>query len=270
MSSMNIWQELAKLHENNQPGALCILISAEGSTPRHTASKMIVYADGRLSGSIGGGELESRVIAEALASLGDGQPRLLDYTMSDPQRGDPGLCGGRVEIYVEPILPKATLVVVGAGHVGRAVAHLAKWLGFYVVVSDDRPELCIPESIPDADEFIPGPMAELPAHLTVTPDTCFVLTTRSVDVDVPGLPALLASPAGYIGVIGSRRRWQTTTQQLLETGATSDALARVHSPMGLSISAETPQEIAISILAEIIQIHRAKEAGLKNVSGSIT
>lgn len=266
---MNIWQELAQLNETNQPGALCIIIRAEGSTPRHTGSKMIVFSDGRVSGSIGGGELESRVIAEALASLSDGQPRRLDYTMSDPQRGDPGVCGGRVEIYVEPIFPKATLVVVGAGHVGQAVAHLAKWLGFYVVVSDDRPELCTPETIPDADQFILGPLAELTGHLTVTPDTCFVLTTRSVDVDVPGLPALLATPAGYIGVIGSRRRWQTTTQQLLEVGVSSDDIARVHSPMGLAISAETPEEIAISILAQIIQIRRTKEPGLKNVSGSI-
>lgn len=137
----NIWQELSQLYETHQPGALCTIIRAEGSTPRHTGSKMIVYADGHISGSIGGGELESRVISEAQASLRDGKPRRLDYAMSDPQRGDPGVCGGRVEIFVEPISPQATLVVVGAGHVGRAVAHLAKWLGYYVVVSDDRPEL---------------------------------------------------------------------------------------------------------------------------------
>ena len=93
------------------------------------------------------------------------RPRALEYQMSDPARGDPGVCGGQLEVFVEPIQPRPTLVVIGAGHVGKAVAHLAHWLGFWVVVSDDRPEFCTPETTPEADEYLPVPMGELPKHL---------------------------------------------------------------------------------------------------------
>jgi len=132
------------------------------------------------------------------------------------------------------------------------VAHLGKWLGFRVAVSDDRPEFCTPEANPDADEFYPCPLAELPLHLNITPQTYLVLTTRGSQVDVAGLPALLETPAAYIGVIGSRRRWAETQRQIRQAGIPAEKLARVRSPIGLELNAETPQEIAVSILAEII------------------
>ena len=134
----------------NEAGALCMVVRSKGSTPRHTGSKMLVYPDGSIVGTVGGGELENRVIAEARQAILDGQSRLLEYDLSDPARGDPGVCGGQVEVFVEPVLPKPTLIVIGAGHVGRAVVHLAKWLGFRVVVNDDRAEFCTPEATPEA------------------------------------------------------------------------------------------------------------------------
>jgi xanthine dehydrogenase accessory factor len=251
-----IFQALADLEKLNEPAAYCVIVRASGSTPRHVGSKMVVYADGHIIGTIGGGEVEQRVVKEALQAINDGKPRMLEYNMSDPTRGDPGVCGGQLEIFVEPIIPKPLLLVVGAGHVGKAVAWLAKWLGFQVAVSDDRPEFCSPETLPGADEYYPVPLAELPEHLKITPWTYIVLTTRGVDIDVPGLPLLLDSPAAYIGIIGSRRRWATTCDQLRQAGISQEKLDRVHSPIGLKIDAETPEEIAVSILAEIIQIHR--------------
>lgn len=253
---MSIWRAVAELEENHEPGVLCTIIHSQGSTPRHAGSKMLVHADGSITGSIGGGELESRVIKAALDSIHDGQPRRLDFSMNDPGQGDPGVCGGQVEIYMEPIEPKPTLVVVGAGHVGRAVAHLAHWLDFRVVVSDDRPEFCDQEVIPEADEFFPGPFEELSDQLKITPWTYIVLTTRSVDIDVPGLPKILDSTAAYIGVIGSKRRWETTRSQLEDAGVSQEKMDRVQSPMGIKIHAETPEEIAISIMAEIIRLRR--------------
>lgn len=249
-----IYQALAKLEADKETAALCTVVSSRGSTPRHVASKMLVYPDGRIIGTIGGGEMESRVAAEALQAINDGKPRLLEYNMTDLERGDPGVCGGQLKIFVEPIQPKLTLVVIGSGHVGKAVAHLAHWLGYHVVVSDDRPEFCTPEAVPDADEYIPVPMAQLSQHLEITPWTYLVLTTRGVTVDVPGLPSLLDTSAGYIGVIGSKRRWATTQQQLLEAGVPEGKLARVRSPIGLKLNAETPEEIAVSVLAEIIML----------------
>lgn len=251
---MTIFQALVEIEKNNGTGALCTIIKSKGSTPRHVTSKMLVYPDGHIIGTVGGGEVENRVIKEAIKAIDDKTPRLLAYNMADPERGDPGVCGGQVEIYVEPIIPKPVLVVVGVGHVGKAVAHLAKWLGFIVAVTDDRPDFCNPRAVPEADEFYPLPLQELTSHLKITPWTYIVLTTRGMDVDVYGLPSLLDSNAGYIGVIGSKRRWATTTKKLLEDGVSSTLLEKVHSPIGLEIHAETPEEIAVSIMAEIIKL----------------
>lgn len=254
----SIYQALADLESQNKSGVLCTIVHSQGSTPRHVGSKMLVYGDGRTLGSVGGGELESRVVAEARQVLLDFTPRLLTYNMSAPERGDPGVCGGQVEVFLEPIHPQPLLVVLGAGHVGRAVVHLASWLGFKVAVSDDRPEFANPEALPGADLYFPVPMAELTDHLEITPWTYLILTTRGVDIDVPGLPGLLDSPAAFIGVIGSKRRWATTRQQLLEAGVPPEKLDRVRSPVGIELNAETPEEIAVSILAEIIKLRRSQ------------
>ncbi len=252
----NLYKLIATALERGESLALCTVTEAHGSTPRHAGSKMLVYEDGSLVGSIGGGELEHRVLGEALEALRTGQPIKLNYSMTDPARGDPGVCGGQVEIYVEPIFPREKIVVIGGGHVGKAVVHLAKWLGYTVAVSDDRPEFCTPEMNPGADEFYPLPMDELPRHLNLNRSTALILTTRGSDVDVDGLPPLLESKAGYIGVIGSKRRWATTVAGLKAKGVSEAAIARVHAPIGLELNAETPEEIAVSILAEIIMLKR--------------
>ena len=257
-----IFQALAEVEISNESAALCIVTKSEGSTPRHMGSKMLVYPDGHFIGTVGGGDLEHRVIEEARAALVDGESRLLHYNMSDPSRGDPGVCGGQVEVFVEPILPPAALVVIGGGHVGKAVAHLAKWLGFRVAVSDDRPEFCNPDIVPEADSFYVCPMAELPRQLKIDRRTFLILTTRGSSVDVEGLPALLDTKAGYIGVIGSKRRWATTVKDLNSRGVPPEKIAFVHSPIGLELQAETPQEIAVSILAEILMV-RTKASGQK-------
>jgi xanthine dehydrogenase accessory factor len=250
----SIYQALSELEKNNEPAALCTVINSEGSTPRHVGSKMLVYADGNFIGTVGGGELESRVIKAALESLKSGDAQTLSYTMADPSRGDPGVCGGTVEVFVEPILPPATVVVIGGGHVGKAVVHLAKWLGFRVAVSDDREAFCTPESVPGADAYYPVEMEKLASQIKVTRQTYLVVTSRGSNIDAKGLPSLLESDAAYIGVIGSKRRWLTTVKALKEQGVSGKLIAKVHSPMGLELNAETPEEIAVSIMAEILML----------------
>jgi xanthine dehydrogenase accessory factor len=252
--TVEIYQALAEIEKNNEIAALCTVVKSIGSTPRHVGSKMLVYPDKKFVGTVGGGDLENRVLNEALLALEDGQTRLLSYTMADPSRGDPGVCGGTVEVFVEPILPPALVVVIGAGHVGKAVVHLAKWLGFRVAVSDDRPEFCNPKATPGADVYYPIAMGELPEHLKVNKRTYIVITSRGSSVDVQGLPGLLEADAAYIGVIGSKRRWLTTVKALRAKGVSEDKIARVHSPMGLELNAETPEEIAVSIMAEILML----------------
>lgn len=257
MTDVSIIRTLAELEANGQAGVLCTIIETRGSTPRHQGSKMLVFADGSFIGTVGGGEVENRVHREAMQALRDGKSRVLRYNMVDPQKGDPGVCGGTLEVYVEPYLPQPLLVVIGGGHVGKAVVHLAHWLGFRVAVVDDRVEFCNKEANPDADLFYPVTMADLPEHLQITPYTYLVLTTRGSAVDIDGLPALLNTPAAYIGVIGSKRRWLTTRNALRDNGISEEALARVVSPMGLELNAETPEEIAVSILSEIIMQRNA-------------
>ncbi|HEY4692199.1 MAG TPA: XdhC family protein, partial [Bellilinea sp.] len=157
----NIYQAILELEYDHQAGALCTIIDTSGSTPRHEGSKMLVYADGSFIGTVGGGEVENRIKKEALDSLVDGKTRLLKYSMVDPKSGDPGVCGGTMEVFVEPMIPNPLMVIVGGGHVGKAVATLAKMLKFRVAISDDRPEFCTPEMNPDADEFYCVPMEKL-------------------------------------------------------------------------------------------------------------
>ena len=256
MSKDSLFTRIAELERQGQPVALATIVRAQGSVPRHEASKMLVHPDGRIEGTIGGGDLENQIIREALQALKDGLPKYLHYEFRDIEQGDVGVCGGEMEVFVEPIRPDPTIVVVGGGHVGAAVAHLAKWLGFRVVVSDDRPEFATSEAVPGADEFHQGPLSELAENVHITADTYLMLTTRGVSVDVEGLPPLLDSEAAYIGVIGSRRRWEVTAQALAEQGVALDKIERVRSPMGLELNAETPEEIAISMLAEIIMLRR--------------
>ncbi len=252
----SIFAALAEAERKGNAVALATVVHVTGSVPRHEGAKMLVYLDGSTLGTIGGGEMESRVCAEALAALDERKPRTVHYQLSDPSDGDPGVCGGSAEIFIEPIRPSVTLLVVGAGHVGRAVVQLGKQLGFFVVVADDRSELCTPEMLPGADLYLVCAMSAIPERMRLDTQTYVVLATRNVDVDVEGLPALLAEPSAYIGVIGSRRRWLTTTEALAQRGVPRDAIARVRSPIGLELHAETPEEIAVSILAEVIMVRR--------------
>ena len=257
----SIYQALSEIEKDNGSAALCTVTKSEGSTPRHVGSKMLVYPDGKFIGTVGGGDLEHRVLDEAWMAISDGQARLLHYNMADPSRGDPGVCGGQVEVFVEPILPPPLLVVIGAGHVGKAVVHLAKWLGFRVAVCDDRAEFCTPEVTPDADAYYPVTMDKLPDQIKIDKRAILILTTRGSSVDAAGIAPLLDSAASYIGVIGSRRRWATTVKALKEKGISEEKIARVHSPIGLELQAETPEEIAISILAEVMMV-KARATGM--------
>ena len=250
------YASLAEAEHQGRPAALCTIVRARGSVPRHAGAKMLVYADGQTLGTIGGGEMESRVVQAAREALADGAPRTVNYQLADPRAGDPGVCGGEVEVFIDPVRPVPTLLVIGGGHVGRALVHLGRWLGFRVALSDDRPEFAAPEAAPGADQYLAGAAAELARTFPFHSETYIVMPTRGVSLDVEALPLLLAQPHAYLGVIGSRRRWATTVKTLLERGVPREQLARVHAPMGLELNAETPEEIAVSVLAEIIALRR--------------
>ncbi len=243
------------LDEGSSVAAVTVVRTAQ-SVPRHIGAKMLVYPDGTTSGTVGGGEMEARAITEALAALDDGQPRLITYSLVDPTSGDPGICGGEADLYVEPHLVSPSLVIVGGGHVGRAIAELAEWSGIRSVVWDDRPE--VSQAAADAGAtVIGGTIEEAIESVGVTRHTSIVVVTRNTEIDIAVLPAVLASSADYVGVMGSRRRWAAVTKALADAGIDPDRVAAIHTPIGVDIGAESPAEIAISVIAEIVDAHRA-------------
>ncbi len=249
----SFYQALGEAIGQNKPAAIATIVKTLGSSPRNVGSKMLVYPDGTIVGSVGGGAMEARVIEAAQEAIRDGQPRYLDMTLSNEERGDPLICGGEMEIFVEPLLIAPTVVIVGAGHVGAACAELAKFLGFRVALLDDRPELLTREKFPNADELHVGDLATELSGLNITPQTYIVLVTRAHTVDAPVLRAIVNKPAAYIGMLGSKRRVLAVYDLLKAEGISEQALERIHAPIGLGIGAETPQEIAVSIMAEIIK-----------------
>lgn len=252
----SVYATLAQLEKTGGSAVVCTIVRDRGSVPRHAGSKMVVFPDGHFEGTVGGGEMESRVIREAQDVLAAGTARLISYSLVNPKEGDPGVCGGEVEVFLEPVKPQPALLVIGAGHVGKALVHLAKWLEFRVILSDDRPEFCNAGWAPGADEYILSTMRDLPQHLKFHAETYIVLATRGVPIDVDGLPNLLDQPHAYIGVIGSQRRWATARTRLEEKGTSAAALDKVHAPTGLELNAETPAEIALSIMAEVVSLLR--------------
>jgi xanthine dehydrogenase accessory factor len=252
----SIYEAILEAVHSGQPAALATVIRARGSVPRHETSKMLVYEDGRIAGTVGGGELENRTIEEAKQVAREGMSRIITHSLVDPSRGDAGVCGGEVEVFIEPITPPPTLLILGAGHVGKALAHLAHWMGYRVVVTDDRADLCTHDFIPDADEFVVGPAKEALPKIRVDSQTYVASLTRGYLFDVDAVPILLDSSAPYIGVIGSQRRWTMALKDLRARGISDESLTRVHAPIGLELQAETPEEIAVSIMAEIVMLRR--------------
>lgn len=261
MSMMDIFQEMAEIKNRGEAAAWCVIISTSGSTPRHASTKMIVYGDGHTSGSIGGGEKESYIISQALESIKEGKPRVVKYPNSETELGESDVFTGRLEVYVEPITPQATVLVIGLGHVGKAVAKFAKYMGYRVVVSDDREGFATPEQIPEADLYHTGEISQLLKDIEFHPHTYVLLTTRNVDVDMEILPLILETSPAYIGIIGSKHRWEIARRKLLELGIDDKTIKKIVSPMGLDLGAETPEEIALSILAEIVMLRRGGKGG---------
>ena len=251
MDETQILNELNSLVEDGKTVVLATVVETSRSVPRHSGAKMLILSDSYQVGTIGGGEMEARVIKEACACMDDGTSLLLNYELVDPIAGDPGVCGGTVTIHLETYMPNSKILIIGCGHVGRAVAELASWLGFHVVATDDREEIA--EGVTGADLVLTGSIEETLKQVNLTDRDHVVAVTRNAELDIQNLPHLLSTEAKSIGVMGSSRRWETTRSSLESAGVSEEDLSRITSPIGLDLNAETPQEIALSILSQIIE-----------------
>ena len=254
----SLLRELNAAIASDRPVVLATIVATRRSVPRRAGTKMLIYADGNTAGTVGGGQMEAKVISEALEAIDDDRSRLVEYELVNPQEGDPGICGGELTLYLEPYMPPHTVYVIGCGHVGRTVIDLAHWLGYRTVAVDDRPDLVSVEAMPNADSRFAGTISDAIAKHPITENTSVIVVTRSPEVDVRILPELLKTPARYFGVMGSRTRWRSTMDQLVASGVSTDDLDRIHVPIGIELNAETLEEIAVSILSEVIRENRSE------------
>lgn len=249
----SIYQKILEAQNQHQKLALCVIVNTKGSTPREQGTKMLVYQNGNIYGSIGGGELEKSVIINALKALKAGKAELYKHDLLHQHNM---CCGGSVEIFIEPIMEKNKLYIFGAGHTGHALARHAMSLDFEVVVVDDRKEYLDQINVEGVNKLHLHYEHALPL-LPMDEQTYICIMTYSHPYDRDILSYCLKKPVAYLGMIGSRRKVEMTKKMFVDAGVGSESeLEKVDMPMGIDIDAETPDEIAVSILAKMISVRR--------------
>jgi xanthine dehydrogenase accessory factor len=254
-----VFEELLRLRREGVPCALATVVRTAGSTPRKAAARMLVAPGGVVRGTIGGGRVEKEVTDAALALLDEGQvarPRLLRFHLT---RELAMCCGGEMEVFIEPMVPAPPLVVVGGGHVARALVPMAERVGFAPWVADDLDENLTRERFPDAAGFLDSfDVRDWARRIPLDGRAYVVIVTRDHAEDQRVLEQLWPRELAYLGMIGSRRKIAMFRARLEAKGLDPAGWARVHAPIGLDIGAESPEEIAVAIVAELIQTRAAR------------
>lgn len=255
-----VFAALGEALTSGEEVALVTIVAANGSTPQRVGAKMLVYADGRVVGTIGGGCYENEALWKAREALKTRKAVTVRYELADDFAAESGLiCGGQMEVFIEPIEPSPAVYVFGAGHVGQFVARVAHDAGFRVHVVDDRDKFANRERFPDAAEIIVDDIPTWLANTTIPASAYVVVVTRGHRHDLDALRALAPRELRYLGLIGSRAKVKRIYDVLVEEGSVPlEQLEKVNAPIGLDIGAVTPQEIAVAIVAELIAVRRGK------------
>ncbi|WP_316863364.1 XdhC/CoxI family protein [uncultured Cohaesibacter sp.] len=257
---MKVFKELIRENEAGRPCALASIVTTNGSIPASDKAKMLVRADGTIVGTVGGGLAEGKIIEAAIKAMEDGKSELVSFNLHDNPLMDSGMvCGGSLDIFVEPFLPAVTLYMFGGGHVGLVTAELAHRVGYKVVVIDDRAEFANAERFPFAVKTLAGPWQEMMKELEPNARSIIFIATRGHICDKDVLAWAVKTPVSYIGMIGSKRKIRTINSKLLEAGISAEQLSRVRAPVGLDIGADNPEEIAVSVVAQMIAHVRGAE-----------
>jgi len=253
---LEIYQELSRLISKGERAVLATIIRSRGSAPRKTGAKMLIREDGTFIGTVGGGGGEHQILNKAIETIKSGEPQIIHLDLSAKGKEAVMICGGQMDVFLEPILPSETLYLCGAGHIAQSTALVSKTLGFRVVVIDPRPEYTSSSRFPNADLLIVEDYAIALPKLDIDEHSYIIIYTHGHIFDEQCLHFAVGTKAKYIGMIGSKKKVREVKERLLQTGVSQQRLDQVHAPIGLEIGAETPQEIAISILAEIIKVKR--------------
>lgn len=255
MTDLELYEEMVSLTRRGEAFALATVVVSSGSSPRKSGAKMLVRGDGSFLGTVGGGRVEKESVETALTALADKTPRILEFVLT----AENGFaCGGSMSVYIEPQGHRPLLVMFGAGHVGRAVTSLAHGCGFRVVVVDERPDCATDELLPGADQVICMPVQDSFARLQLGPEDYVIIATPGHHSDFNAVRGCLATGAGFIGLLGSRRKKETLLKTLEEEGFEAGQRERIITPVGLDIGAQTPEEIAVSIVGQLVARRREK------------
>lgn len=267
---MDIFEEIARLRRVGEKCALATIVQVRGSIPSYETAKLLVRADGSFVGTVGGGCVEADVWAAAREAMETGRARHLSFTLNEDVAYDNGLiCGGQLDVFVEPILPPERAVIFGAGHISKSLAEVATLAGFAVTVADDRENFANRERFPRADRVVAGEYEALFPELGINENSWLIIVTRGHRDDMRILRLAVDTPARYIAMIGSRRKVISILRELQNEGIPAEKFERVFAPMGLEIGAVTPEEIAISVVAEMIALRRGAESEWRSVAKTI-
>jgi xanthine dehydrogenase accessory factor len=260
---MDVFQEICNLQRQGRRSALATIVNVRGSIPSAKAAKMLVRDDGTIVGTIGGGCVENDVRKGGMQVMGDEKPRTFEFNLDQHPDDDTGLvCGGSLQVFVEPIIPAPLLYIFGAGHVGLNIYKVALLAGFQPIVIDDRDLYGNRERFPEALDVLTGDMDQILSRLD-PPDTAYIaIVTRGHRHDLRVLRWAIETRAHYIGMIGSARKVLTLYSQLESEGFDRALMDKVYAPIGLNIGSVTPEEIAISVVAELIGVRRHSEVSL--------
>jgi xanthine dehydrogenase accessory factor len=262
----DIYAKIVTLRSKGIRATLATIIARKGATPRKDAAKMLIDENGCQFGTIGGGAAEAEVVQESRKVLSSGCPRILSFDLTGDDPGENVLvCGGHMEVYLEPITSDPILYIFGAGHVGKALSRVARFAGFRIVVIDDREKYANRERFPDADDLLVDSWDNLLKKTEISRNSYMFISTRDHGYDELCLQFALGSPASYIGMLGSLKKVRLLEKFIGEAGIDSNEFSRVSIPVGLDIGAETPEEIAISIVAELIAARKNRDVvSIKN------
>ncbi len=264
---MNIYEEIVKLQREGHSGAVATIVNSRGSIPSFQSAKMLIRDDGSIAGTIGGGCVEAEVWQAAREVISQEKPRTLSFDLNQDPKYDTGLvCGGTLEIFIEPVLPVPLLYIFGAGHVAVELFKAARNAGFDCIVTDDREAYTNTERFPNAFQVIAKDFDDALKDLSPVESSYIVIATRGHRDDMRVLRWAVQTPARYVGMVGSKRKAITVFRELTREGLNPELFGRVHSPVGLDIGAVTPEEIAVSIVAELVAVRRHAEHALPHMS----
>jgi xanthine dehydrogenase accessory factor len=256
----SVYREVDEALERGEAVALVTILKTQGSTPQKAGAKMVVGRDGRLRGTVGGGCVEADVLWRARQAIEKRKCEILDYDYNADEEENGLICGGKVTVFIEPILPAPRLFIVGAGHVAMPLSRIAKIAGFEVVVLDDRIKYANRERFPEADVVEAGPIEDLVRKFTYGDNAYVVIVTRGHTSDEEALRAFIAHDTAYLGLIGSVTKAEKILGRLEKDGVPRQRLDEVRSPMGLDLGGNSPGEIALSIVAELLAVRYGRSA----------